>query len=436
MAYNPGIQYIGGQLIGQGITEAGRAIGGAIQQRHLDQKQAATEAKQQAEMAKKVAEMTRGMRTVAKHLPGMSKEQVETMGYNELGTVLQNYSLMSAAEQQKAERQRQAEMAAAVRKFIPGPGEQGPLPSADQVNRLLLQEPGFVNNIDPNMVMQMLPREAGPQAEFITGPQGNLYIKQPDGKLVQTNQESKQTPLMFMRIREAKQEALAAGDKELANDLEILLQKEKMLPPKFRMETRDDGTQVMEYGPQIGQEATYSERSKIQEQDRRIKESLELVRELKNNLKPENMGVRGFLGNQIIDKKLAALIPGIGNDERITQRQAVMSASEAMLRTISSDRGALSDKDRKAALQILVNTNWDESYDVAMGKLTELEKILQRRKRIADESLTGEESSDPNTQELSSVPMADLVARARNGDQAAQSYLHQQAMEKLKSSKR
>lgn len=388
--YNPGVQPIGGQLIGQGITEAGRALGSALQIRGERKRQDATEAQQQAEMAKKVAEMTRGMRTVAKNLPGLTKEQVEAMGYNELGTVLQNYSLMSAAEQQKAQRQRQAEMAAAVRKFLPGPGEQGPLPSAEQVNRYLLQEPGFVDNIDPNMVMSMLPKEQQ-QPSFMKGPGGVDIMVNPGGTGTVLPQPGKESLLEEEKYFNAIQQAKKEGNYAKAEMLEQGFLK-KVTPSGFssKLEYDDQGRPVVTFGtgPQGASAPTLSERSKIQEQQRKGEESLNMLDKLQASLTPQSLGVRGKLGEVVVDRGLAQLVPGVGNKDRMSARDLIRVTREQLLRQVSGDT-RFSNTDRSQIESLLVSEGAMESYDSAMSKINQVREMLQDRLKIGQKAMEG-----------------------------------------------
>lgn len=391
MAYNPGVQYIGGQLIGQGITEAGRALGTGIQQRGWNQKQDATEAKQQAEMAKRVSEMTKGMRMVAKNLPEFDGVPVDAMGYDQLNSVLQNYSVMSAAKQQQASKAQQAEMAAAVRSMLPQPGAAGPLPDAAKVQELLLQDPRFTNNASPDQIMGMLPRRQL-QPEFMKGPGGQDIMVNPGGTGTvlpgQAGEDLLEEEKYFNAITKARQ----AGDTAKADMLEQGFLK-KVTPSGFtsKLEYDDQGRPVVTFGtgPQGNTAPTLSERSKIQEQQRKGEEALNMLDKLQSSLTPGSLGVRGKFGEVVVDRGLAQLVPGVGDKERMSARDLIRVTREQLIRQVSGDT-RFSDTDRSQIESLLVSEGAMESYDSAMSKINQVRQMLQDRMQIGQKALEGD----------------------------------------------
>jgi hypothetical protein len=93
MPYNPGIQDVSGQLIGQGFSRAGEGIARGLERYG----EAQLEAKRQGALAaglRKIAPLIR--RSDGSEL--ISKEEAATMSATELGSLLQNYSVQTALE--------------------------------------------------------------------------------------------------------------------------------------------------------------------------------------------------------------------------------------------------------------------------------------------------------------------------------------------------
>lgn len=106
----------------------------------------------------------------------------------------------------------------------------------------------------------------------------------------------------------------------------------------------------------------------------------ELITKLEKNLRPEDVGAKGLLGEFLVDKTLEQFVPGSANKKRITNRDLLVSVKEGLIREISGDT-RFSNQDRIALDKALPSSGAFESYADAMGKLETVKQLIKDRSK-------------------------------------------------------
>lgn len=106
----------------------------------------------------------------------------------------------------------------------------------------------------------------------------------------------------------------------------------------------------------------------------------ELLTKLEKNLRPEDVGLKGTLGELMVDRTIEQFVPGSANKQRISNRAIVTAAREGLLREVSDDN-KFSNADREAISAALPSSGAFESYADAMEKINTVKQILKDRSK-------------------------------------------------------
>lgn len=136
--------------------------------------------------------------------------------------------------------------------------------------------------------------------------------------------------------------------------------------------------------------ATVATQSQLQQDLVKKEKSLLLLNRLKSSIRPEDIGIKGVLGETIVDRSIAQFFPEYANKERISNRVLIGLVREGLLKQVSDDT-RFSVQDRKAIEKLLPSSGFIESYPAMIENINELEKTIRERASI-------------NAQELGTTP--------------------------------
>lgn len=112
-----------------------------------------------------------------------------------------------------------------------------------------------------------------------------------------------------------------------------------------------------------------------------MENSMELLGDLSTNLRQEDLGIRGVIGENVMDR----LLPQFGfktqDLERADNRTKLKAAIQGMVRLISSD-DRFSNEDRKRAEDVMVSPGWNEDIGRAKVAISTLQEIFRNRARV------------------------------------------------------
>lgn len=180
--------------------------------------------------------------------------------------------------------------------------------------------------------------------------------------------------------------AMSKGDKELADRLRA--KAERLSPKGFALETYTDEagnqqfrmTQGIAGGTGSFGKPTGSVITEAQKRLSSTEKSVNLLTELERDLRPQDIGVAGVVGETVLDR-LAGQIPGmesIVDLKRADNRTKLKTAIQGWVRLISTDE-RFTDEDRKRAEEVGPSSGALESYPRAIQSLQTLKRIFVNR---------------------------------------------------------
>lgn len=106
------------------------------------------------------------------------------------------------------------------------------------------------------------------------------------------------------------------------------------------------------------------------------------------NLRPEDVGVRGVVGEMISDKYLAQIDPSFANQPRIEKRAALRALREQLIQSISAEpSGRFSNKDVQRIGELASGLEASTSLPELKTKFGELKYVLSSRSRTYAERM-------------------------------------------------
>jgi hypothetical protein len=108
-----------------------------------------------------------------------------------------------------------------------------------------------------------------------------------------------------------------------------------------------------------------------------IETSMQLLSELRDNLREEDLGARGKIG-EIVDRFGPQIGISIPDKERTQNRTALKTTIQSMVRLISSDQ-RFSNEDRKRAEAVAPSEGWDENLQHARDTIDTLQDIFRKQ---------------------------------------------------------
>lgn len=183
---------------------------------------------------------------------------------------------------------------------------------------------------------------------------------------------------------------------------------------------------------------TVALRSAAQQKLVKYENSSALIGDLQRNLTSDQVGVKGVLGESIVDKGLAQFFPELADKDRIDNRAKLQMAREGLMREISDDP-RFNMQDRAEIGKALPSSGVFESYDDAMQKFATVQKVIKDRSRtyaksigapIPDFTKTEQELINEFSERVSAI-QEKLDSKVVNNEQAMAEYNRAKAEHQL-----
>lgn len=181
------------------------------------------------------------------------------------------------------------------------------------------------------------------------------------------------------KLMQEKNAATLRGDKEAATTIQAAIDKH-IAPTGMQITHNADGSFTMTQGPL---NTTTGSATKSQEKIKTIEKTIQDSDSVLKNLRPEDVGIKGFLGNKLMDNVLPQFGLSTADVERIRNRQDVGYLGETSLKAIASGDKNFSDRDRKFASDLVVGLNPLKSYEDAIT-LTENFKRIKAKEALIE----------------------------------------------------
>lgn len=110
--------------------------------------------------------------------------------------------------------------------------------------------------------------------------------------------------------------------------------------------------------------------------------TVEGIQDVVTKLRPDDVGVRGVIGENIFDTWVEQLVPGTRSTERIENRAALRMLSEQVIEGVSADTsGRFSDADVKRLREISGSLGASKSVGEIKDRLGEVNRVIRDRAR-------------------------------------------------------
>lgn len=110
--------------------------------------------------------------------------------------------------------------------------------------------------------------------------------------------------------------------------------------------------------------------------------TVEGIQDVVTKLRPDDVGVRGVIGENIFDTWVEQLVPGTRSTERIENRAALRMLSEQVIEGVSADTsGRFSDADVRRLREISGSLGASKSVGEIKDRLGEVNRIIRDRAR-------------------------------------------------------
>jgi hypothetical protein len=162
----------------------------------------------------------------------------------------------------------------------------------------------------------------------------------------------------------------------------------------FQAQTAPSGTTVFDPATgnpivQIGKQqggATISTQTKLQQGIANLQKTVSSLEEIENTLRPEDVGLKGVIGEQLLDR----IAPQFGLDtsdvQRMDNRTKLKAVVQGALREVSAD-SRFTENDRIAVEEILPKAGVRETYQNAIQTSKTLRRIFAKRALIDAQTL-------------------------------------------------
>lgn len=194
----------------------------------------------------------------------------------------------------------------------------------------------------------------------------NLYQKQAD-----TDARNKLSSF-GQKIVERK-EAQAAGDSETVALYDNELARGETIT------TNPDGTVTISKGPQKTPAGVIS---KVDERLSGYEKALGQMDDLQTTLRPSDVGVKGVVGDVVLDKLLPQIGIASADIRRMDNRTKLKALVEGTLRMVTSDTGHFSNQDRADVKAILPSAGMVESFESANQTINTMKRVFAKKALI------------------------------------------------------
>lgn len=189
-----------------------------------------------------------------------------------------------------------------------------------------------------------------------------------------------QESVEYKQLLSSANAAYASGD--TAKGDEFKAQAEFMLPKGWGFETFTDengerqlrAAQGMASGALGGAAA-----SRAQSQMLGMENSIQLLGDLNKNLRGQDLGAAGVIGETVMDRWLPQLGLKTLDVKRADNRTKLKAAVQGMVRIISSDTGQFSNEDRRRAEAVMPSVGWGENVEHAQRTIKTLQDIFRKK---------------------------------------------------------
>lgn len=158
----------------------------------------------------------------------------------------------------------------------------------------------------------------------------------------------------------------------------------------FKIQFDDQGRAIINYGPGAGDstigDPTVATQSGAQRKLLKYEAATELMNHLQRTIKPEYLGVRGSVGEIVVDRGLSQLVPEMADKSRVDFRSSLIAARESLLREISDDT-RFSNVDREEIAKALPSSGIFESLPDAQQRLDTVRRIITQRGKTYSDAL-------------------------------------------------
>lgn len=181
----------------------------------------------------------------------------------------------------------------------------------------------------------------------------------------------------FKQLINERNDAFTAGDKESVALFDAKLQKE-VQSTGLQIKTNPDGSVEVFQGPQ---KPTGGAASKVAERLSQTQKGLEELNSLQSSLRPEDVGIKGVIGENVFDRILPQFGIPSSDVARMDNRTKLKTLAEGLMRQVSAD-SRFSNADREAIKQILPSPGVVESFESSQQTINTLRKIFSKRALI------------------------------------------------------
>lgn len=157
--------------------------------------------------------------------------------------------------------------------------------------------------------------------------------------------------------------------------------------------------------------------------------AIEGIQDVLGKLRPDDVGIKGIIGENVFDTWMEQFKPGTRSTERIQNRDALRMISEQLIEAVSADTsGRFSDADVKRLREVTGSVGASKSIGEIKDRLSETSRILRDRARTYAER-TGQPVPDfsKSTDEIKGEYQRQLTAIERDATENRIS--QQQALE-------
>jgi hypothetical protein len=181
------------------------------------------------------------------------------------------------------------------------------------------------------------------------------------------------------RLISDRNAAFAAGDKTAVSQYDAAIQK-AVTPTGMTIKTNPDGTVEVTQGA-VSTKTPVGVSTKVLERLGQTEKAINEMNDLALTLRPEDVGAKGVVGEQLLDRVLPQFGIASSDVKRMDNRAKLKTLSEGMLRQVSAD-SRFSNADRADIKAILPSSGAIESYEHTQQTIKTLRKIFSKRALI------------------------------------------------------
>lgn len=181
------------------------------------------------------------------------------------------------------------------------------------------------------------------------------------------------------KLLSEREEARRQGNAEAVKLYDAMLEKQTAATG-MQVTTNPDGTMTLTQGP-LPQKLPSSVTAKAEERMTKNQKVVEELNSLGRTLRPQDIGVKGVIGEAVLDEILPQFGVPSSDAKRMDNRTKLKAAVEGALRQVSDD-SRFSNADRAAIKDILPNAGVMESFENAQQTIKTLSRIFAKRALI------------------------------------------------------